>query len=156
MQLPSDSSVAVPRIQWLILMRRGSEKLPHNKSPELHSSCQSIVVSYGSDVGVKIKICLSQQQPLFLKRPWNNNSMQRYSFLNEYSKRYGLWNVTWVPKNFNVILAVYCDHYFSASNCKPNQNKICCEGLLVCTSSVQWRLFLWIYSIILVLGLIRA
>ena len=44
LQLPTDSSVAVPQIQRLILKGRGFEKWPYNESPELHSSCHKFCV----------------------------------------------------------------------------------------------------------------
>ena len=51
LQLPRDSSVAVPHIQRLIPKGRGSEKQPYDESPELLSSCHKfcvfIVVSDG-------------------------------------------------------------------------------------------------------------
>ena len=47
---------------------------------------------------------------------------------NKNSKRYGLRNVTGLPKIFYVISAQYCGHYFSVSDCKPDQNETRCEG----------------------------
>ena len=47
LQLPRDSSVAVPKIQWLILRGRGFEKWPYNESFELHSSCHKFCVVNG-------------------------------------------------------------------------------------------------------------
>ena len=75
------------------------------------------------------KIYLSQQLPLFLKKQQHETSpMVPISMrLNEYSKHYGLQNVTGLPKIY-VILAQYCGHYFSASGCKPDQNETRCEG----------------------------
>ena len=51
--------------------------------------------------------------------------------LGEYSKRYGLRNVTGLPNFFYVILAQYSGHYHSGSRCKPDQNETRCEGLSV-------------------------
>ena len=47
--------------------------------------------------------------------------------LNEYSKQYGLRKVTGLPETFYIILAQYSGHYFSRSDCKPDQNEACCE-----------------------------
>jgi len=52
-----------------------------------------------SDVGVKIKVCVSQQQPSVLKRAYNDNFNGAHIMtLNKYSKWYGLQNVTGLPK----------------------------------------------------------
>ena len=47
--------------------------------------------------------------------------------LGEYSKRYGLRNVTGLRNFFYVILAQYSGHYLSGSRCKPDQNETRCE-----------------------------
>ena len=48
--------------------------------------------------------------------------------LNEYNKQYGLRKVTGLPEIFYIILAQYSSHYFSGSDCKPDQSETHCEG----------------------------
>ena len=47
LQIPRDSSVAVPEIQKLIPNRRGSEKRPYDELPKLHSSYHKFLRGYG-------------------------------------------------------------------------------------------------------------
>ena len=48
--------------------------------------------------------------------------------LGEYTKRYGIQNVTVLPIFFYVILVQYSGHYLSESRCKPDQNETHGEG----------------------------
>ena len=44
------------------------------------------------------------------------------------------------------ILVQYCGHYFSESNCKPDQKETCCEGESVPIQTNKLRLFIWYNS----------
>ena len=44
------------------------------------------------------------------------------------------------------ILVQYCGHYFSESNCKPDQKETCCEGESVPIQTNKLRLFIWYSS----------
>ena len=90
--------------------------LPTITYPVLHQSRKPVMCTIPvlnlsqalcSNDGVKIKICLPQQQLSFLKKNETTiSTISKSVRLSEYSKWYSLWNPTGLPKHFL--------HHFSA------------------------------------------
>ena len=53
-----------------------------------------------------------------------------------------IFHIIILHSNHNIHLVQYCGHYFSESDCKPNQKETCCEGESVPIQTNKLRLFI--------------